>query len=203
MKNLKTLIAIVLVATISSSAFGQKIKIKEGNLDFLSGAKSLKLEYTYDNMKVGKYSEEEYVAKKKKEYNKKEAGRGDTWVENWVNDREKRFEPKFEQLFTKVLDNKVDVEVGPNEDAEYTLILHTYFTEPGYYIGISSAPAMINTEAIFVKSNNHDKVLCKIDMRKAPGRSGAGFDTGERIKEAYAKTGKSLAKFLLKKKAFK
>ncbi len=202
MKHVKTLIAIVLIATISSTSFGQKIKIKEGNLDFLSGVKSLKLEYTYDNMKVGKYSEAEYIGKKRESYNKKEAGKGDTWVENWTNDREKRFEPKFEQLFSKYL-GKVDVDASPNEDAEYTLIIHTYFTEPGYYIGISSAPAMINSEAIFVKSDNHDKVLCVLDMKKAPGNSGAGFDTGERIKEAYAKTGKSLAKFLIKKKAFK
>jgi len=202
MKNLKTLLAIVVIVAITSSAFGQKLKVKEGNLDFLSGVSSLKLEYTYDNMKVGKYDEATYVEKKKEDYNKKEAGKGDTWVENWVNDREKRFEPKFEQLFSKYLE-KADVDASPNEDAEYTLIIHTYFTEPGYYIGISSAPAMINSEAIFVKSGNHDKVLCLIDMKKAPGNSGAGFDTGERIKEAYAKTGKTLAKFLIKKKAFK
>ena len=202
MKNVKTLLTIVALIAITSSIFGQKIKIKEGNLDFLSGVKALKLEYTYDNMKVGKYSEADYVAKKKNDYNKKEAGKGDTWVENWTNDREKRFEPKFEQLFSKYL-TKADVDASPNEDAKYTLIIHTYFTEPGYYIGISSAPAMINSEAIFVETDNHDNVLCKIDMKKAPGNSGAGFDTGERIKEAYAKTGKSLAKFLLKKKAFK
>ncbi len=202
MKNLKTLLTVIALFAITSSSFGQKVKIKEGNLDFLSGVKELKLEYTYDNMKVGKYSEAEYVAKKKAEYNKKEAGKGDKWVAAWTEDRETRFEPKFEMLFSKFMD-KVDVDASPNEDAKYTLILHTYFTEPGYYIGISSAPAMINTEAIFVESKNHDKVLCLIDMKKAPGRSGAGFDTGERIKEAYAKTGKSLAKFLLKKKAFK
>jgi len=202
MKNLKIFLTIIALIAITSSGFGQKIKIKDGNLDFLSGIKELKLEYTYNDMKVGKYSEADYVTKKQNDYNKKEAGKGDTWAENWVNDREKRFEPKFEQLFSKFLE-KVDVDVSPNEDAEYTLILHTYFTEPGYYIGISSAPAMINTEAFFVKSNDHNKVLCKLDMKKAPGRSGAGFDTGERIKEAYAKTGKSLAKFLLKKKAFK
>ncbi|NPA43908.1 MAG: hypothetical protein GXO49_00075, partial [Chlorobi bacterium] len=53
------------------------------------------------------------------------------------------------------------------------------------------------------KTDDHSKVMAILDMKKAPGKSGAGFDTGERIKEAYAKTGKSLAKFLLKKKAFK
>jgi len=202
MRKVKTLLTFVAIIAITSSVFGQKIKVIEGNLKFLNGVKSLKVEYTYDNMKVGKYEEEEYVEKKREAYNKKEAGKGDTWVKNWTKDRENRFQPKFEQLFSKYL-TKANVNASPNEDAEYTLIIHTYFTEPGYYIGISSAPAMINSEAIFVKSDNHDNVLCVLDMKKAPGNSGAGFDTGERIKEAYAKTGKSLAKFLLKKKAFK
>jgi hypothetical protein len=153
-------------------------------------------------MTVGKYSEKDYVAKKKEEYNKKEAERGDKWEKMWTEDRTKRFEPKFEELFCKYLKKKDVIAEQNNKDAEYTVIVHTYFTEPGYYIGISQSPAYINCEILFVKSSDPNTVLAKIDIKKSPGNSGASWDTGERIKEAYAKAGKELAKFLLKKKVF-
>ena len=202
MRNIKTLLAIIVFVAFTGSTFAQKIKITKGDLKFLKGVKELKLQYSYDDMNVGKYSEEDYLAKKQKEYNESEAGRGDKWVKMWVEDRERRFEPKFEELFVKYISDKADADASQHTDAEYTLILHTYFTEPGYYIGISSAPATINCKAIFIKTSNPDEVIAEIDIKKSPGRSGAGWDTGERIKEAYAKAGKELAKFLLKNKAF-
>jgi len=202
MKNVKTLLTIIAIIAITGSSFGQKLKIKEGNFDFLSGQSGISVEFTYNDMTVGKLSEEAYVEKNKTKLNKKEAGRGDNWSEAWVDDREKRFEPMFDKLFSKILAKK-DIEGGSDVKAEYTVILNTHFTEPGYYVGVSSRPAAISTTATFVKSDDHSKVLMVIDMRRAPGNAGMGWDTGERIKEAYAKTGKTLAKFLLKKKAFK
>ncbi len=200
---MKKILLAAMVIFLAGNMQAQRIKLVDGNLKFLKGVKDLNLQYTYDNMKVGKYSEADYVAKKTEEYNKKEAGRGDKWAKMWVEDRETRFEPKFEELFNKYLEKYDAIAEQNNKDAEYTLILHTYFTEPGYYIGISSAPASINCEALFVKTSDPKTILAKIDIKKAPGRSGAGWDTGERIKEAYAKTGKELAKFLIKNKCFK
>ena len=202
MKTIKTLLAIIIFAAFTGSTFAQKIKITKGDLEFLKDVKELKLKFTYDDMNVGKYSEADYLAKKKKEYNENTPGRGDKWEKMWEEDRERRFEPKFELLFNKYLNEKADVDVSQHSESEYTIIIHTYFTEPGYYIGISSAPAYINCEAIFVKTSAPDEVLAVIDIKKSPGRSGAGWDTGERIKEAYAKCGKELSKFLLKKKVF-
>ena len=200
---MKKLLLAVAIIFLAGNIQAQRIKLVEGNLKFLKGVKDLNLQYTYDDMKVGKYSEADYLAKKKEEYDKKEAGRGDKWANMWVEDRETRFEPKFEELFNKYIEKYDAITEQNNKDAEYTLILHTYFTEPGYYIGISSAPASVNCEAIFVKISDPNTVLAKIDIKKSPGKSGAGWDTGERIKEAYAKAGKELAKFLLKNKAFK
>ncbi len=200
---MKKLLLAITVMLFVGNIQAQRIKLVEGDLKFLKGVKDLNLQYTYDDMKVGKYSEADYLAKKKEEYNNKEAGRGDKWANMWIEDRENRFEPKFEELFNRYIEKYDAVAEQNNKDAEYTLILHTYFTEPGYYIGISSAPASINCEAIFVKTSDPNTVLAKIDIKKSPGRSGAGWDAGERIKESYAKAGKELAKFLLKNKAFK
>lgn len=201
MKRLTTFLTIALIFAITSSAFGQKVKIKEGNLKFLKGQDAIKVEFTYENMKVGKMTEEAYIKKNKTKLNKKEAGKGDKWETMWKEDRENRFEPKFDQLFSKILMKK-NIDGGSDVEAKYTVIINTYFTEPGYYVGVSSRPAAISTTATFVDSKDHNKVLAVIDMRRAPGNAGMGWDTGERIKEAYAKTGKTLAKFLLKK-AFK
>ena len=85
-----------------SSAMAQKVKLIEGDLSALKNEKSINTEFTYDKMKVGKFDDEaEYVSKKKEEYNKKEAGRGDTWATRWVDDREEKFEPQFNELFEK------------------------------------------------------------------------------------------------------
>jgi hypothetical protein len=39
-------------------------------------------------------------------------------------------------------------------------------------------------------------------LEKSPGQGAGDYDTGYRVGEAYAKAGKELAKFLIKKKAF-
>ncbi len=200
MKNIKKVFMIFALTAFTLNLNAQILKLTEGDLSFLKGVKELKLQFTYGDMKVGKYTESEYVAKKKTEYNESEAGRGDKWEKMWFEDREIRFEPKFEELFLKYINDKVDA--GQHVDAEYTMIIHTYFTEPGYFIGISSAPAFINCEAIFVKTSNPGEKLAVINVSKSPGNSGADWDTGERIKEAYAKAGKEIAKFLLDKKLF-
>ena len=57
----------------------QRIKLIEGDLSPLKGTTALNTEFTYDNLKVGDFkNEDDYIQKKKDDYNKKEAGRGDT-----------------------------------------------------------------------------------------------------------------------------
>jgi hypothetical protein len=175
--------------------YGQKIKLLEGDLAPLKGQTSVKTEFQYE-MSVGKFDkEEDYIAKKKSELNEKEAGRGDTWEQSWVSDRQDRFEPQFRELFSKYSDIST---VGDN--ADYTLIFKTVKTEPGFNVGIASKPAFIDGEAWIVESKNPSNVVAKISVVKAPGRDVMGFDyeTGARLQEAYAKAGKELGAFLKK-----
>jgi hypothetical protein len=195
MKLLKggALIALGLMA--GSAGFAQKVKLIQGDVSALKNEKSINTEFAYDNMKVGKFDNEaEYVAKKKEEYNKKEAGKGDTWAVRWVDDREEKFEPQFNDLFEKTS----AMTVSPK--AKYTLIYKTTFTEPGFNIGVMRKNATIDGEAWIVETADKNKVLAKIAVTKAPGRmfGGFDFDTGERITEAYAMAGRALAKFIVK-----
>ncbi|WP_072359773.1 hypothetical protein [Chitinophaga sancti] len=54
----------------------QRIKLVEGSVSPLKGITELNTEFTYDNVKVGEFSnEDDYIHKKTEEYNKKEAGK--------------------------------------------------------------------------------------------------------------------------------
>lgn len=192
-RTILTTIALVAITFMWNPAIAQKIKLQEGSLDALKNEKVLNVQYEYQNMGVGKFTDEaDYVAKKTTEYNEKEAGRGDQWAKGWVADRKNRYEPNFEELFNKY--NKF--EIGNHPDAKYTLIFKTLFTEPGYNIYISRKNALIHGEAWIVETASPQNVIAKYSVKKSPGRTFGGydFDTGLRIQEAYAAAGKALGK---------
>lgn len=192
-KSLLFIAFLFVVSGISVSA--QKIKLIEGSLDALRGATALNAKYDYSSISVGKFDREaDYVAKKKAEYNQKEPGKGDKWADSWEADRSGRFEPQFEELFQKYS----DINLGGASSAKYTLILKTTFIEPGFNVYITRKNALIDAEVLIVESANPGKVLAKISIAKAPGRTYGGydFDTGQRIQEAYAAAGKALGKFI-------
>lgn len=194
MKLVKQLGLLLLSGAFTFTATAQKIKVTEGSLEAVKNIKEFNIEFTYENMSVGKFkTEAEYVNKKKEEYNKKEAGKGDKWAEAWVNDRKSRFEPKFVEKFEEYS--------GASEkgNAKYTIIFNTSFTEPGFAIGIGfggSKSAEINGELTVVETENRSNVIAKLTITKSPGRTGTGydFDTGERISESYEKAGKEFGK---------
>ncbi|MFT3750852.1 MAG: hypothetical protein QM768_21240 [Agriterribacter sp.] len=195
MKHLRAS-ALIFALCISISSFAQRIKVIEGNIpaDF-KDQKSVNTEFTYENMGVGKYDkEEDYIKAKTEEYNQKEPGRGDNWAKSWIADRKNRFEPKFDELFTKYS------ELTLNKNSKYTIIFHTTFLEPGFNIGITRKNATVNGEALIVETANKSKVLAKISVDKAPGKSfwGNDYDTGERLSECYATAGRAVGKFVTK-----
>lgn len=185
---------VVMLLCLSVAGYSQKIKVIEGDLSPLKGQKAIKTEFTYDNMAVGKFPKEaDYIAQKKTDLDKKEPGRGDKWEQTWISDRKERFEPQFRELFSKYAGmSTVD------ENSPYTMIFKTVKTEPGWNIGITRASAFIDAEAWIVDSSDPNKIIAKITISKAPGRDAMGFDyeTGARLQEAYAKSGKELGAFI-------
>lgn len=193
MKNLSYLLMAVLLSC-SFNAKAQKVKLLEGKLDVIQSEEKLNLEYDYSEMGVGKFkNEEEYLAKKKEDYDKKEPGRGDQWESSWKADRKNRFQPQFEELFTK----HSGLTAGNIPSAKYTLIFKTTYTEPGYNVYVTRKNAEIDGEALLVETADHSKVIARMSVLNCPGRTFGGndYDTGERIQEAYAVAGKGLGKF--------
>ncbi len=198
---MKKAILFAIIIAFTTSSFAQKLTKLNGDYKNLNGIKNIKLEFIYDdNLKVGKTTEAEYIKEKKAKYNEKNPGDGDKWETNWKADRDVHYKPKFEALFNKVL-AKVGVSASDAmENYDCTLVIHTYFIEPGFNIGIMKKPALVNWYATF--SDKEGNVLLKIDSQKATGVGGGDYDSGVRVGESYAKGAKTLAKYLLKKKAF-
>ncbi|MBW7912319.1 MAG: hypothetical protein H3C54_01130 [Taibaiella sp.] len=193
MKKLLCVLSIALLAG-SYSAHAQKVKLLDGSLDALKSEEKLNLEYDYSDMGVGKFeSEADYLAKKKADYDKKEPGRGDQWESSWKADRKNRFQPQFEELFSK----HSGMTAGNIPSAKYTLIFKTTYTEPGYNVYVTRKNAEIDGEALLVETANKSKVIARMSVLNCPGRTFGGndYDTGERIQEAYAVAGKGLGKF--------
>lgn len=194
--RLSTFFVIIALFAAVQYSFAQKLKVTQGDLKSLAGETALNIVYEYGPMGVGKFDkEEDYIAKKKVEYNEKEAGRGDNWAQAWVNDRKERFEPQFEELFNKHSKNP---KVGSNPAAAYTLIIKTTFTEPGFNVYVARKNARIDGEARIVKTGDNGSPVATISFVNAPGRTFGGYDydTGTRIQEAYAVLGKSLGKLI-------
>ncbi|WP_342084183.1 hypothetical protein [Dyadobacter sp. OTU695] len=186
----------------ADASLAQRVDLRSGDVGVLSGQKTVNVEYDYSEFGVGKFAtEQEYLDKKSAEYNAKEAGKGDAWKKAWVEDRKARYEPKFEELFNKGLQDKGITVVNARPDAQYTLIVKTKFIEPGFNVGVMRKNAYVDFEVDLVESANKSNKVAEIGMRNVPGGQFGGFDfdTGVRIAESYAKAGKSLAAFLDKK----
>jgi hypothetical protein len=195
------LIALVQILILGMCIDAQKIVLKSGSFDFLKDQQTILVKYDYSNLSVGKFDkEDDYIAKKVTDYNKDEAGKGDKWKEAWFNDRSARFEPKFEELFNDYMKPKNLQCDQAAANAKYEMLIHTIFIEPGFNVGISRKPAYINVEVSFREAGSA-KDLTVITVQNCPGRDVMGFDydAGYRLAEAYAKLGKSLAGFILKK----
>jgi hypothetical protein len=189
-------IAIVFALLLfGSTSFAQKIKVESGNIKALSGLTELTIEYDYSDLNVGKFEvEDDYINKRVAELNEEEAGTGDSWKVKWFEDRSARFEPKFEELFSKYANS---IKSGQDVDADVVMNVHTTFVEPGWNAGIMRRSAFLNLEFTFTKAGEE---LVVITMMKCPGSDAMGFDfdTGYRISEGYAKAGKSMGKYLMK-----
>jgi hypothetical protein len=185
------LISFFQILLTGSLLHAQKIEVQSGSLDFLKGQKTLLVQYDYSNMAVGKYDKEaDYIDAKVAENNKAEAGKGDKWKADWFDKRSGAYEPSFEELFNKYMEKEGLTCGKTSKDATYIMNIHTIFTDVGYFIGVSSKPSYIGTEITFTKASSGEK-MAVVSVEKCPGVGG--------IKEAYAKLGKSLAGFLLKK----
>jgi len=184
---------------LAVGAQAQKFKLEEGAFKGLRKEKEILLEFRYDSLMVKKkLTEKEYIDEKRAAYNEKEAGRGDRWAKEWFEDRQKRFEPEFEKMFNN---NEMFHASVKHDTARFKLVIHTVMIDPGYYQQVVRQPAFIDVYATLYDKRKPGKTIAKLHVWDVTGVSfgGADFDTGIRITEAYAKLGKELGEWIVKK----
>ncbi len=195
---------VIVVLFVSCSMMSQDMKVAQGDFGFLKDQKEINVEFDYENLKLleDNLSETQYVSDRVTELNAKIKGNGDAWKKRWVSSKELIWNPKFLELVNIVL-LKEKKEVNFQEElttSKYTLIVEVVWIYPGWDAGIMKQPAKVSTKLIFVETANKSNVLLEITSEKAPGdQYGNNFSNESRIGEGFAKTGKSLAKMLLKK----
>jgi hypothetical protein len=205
MKLFKFFMIAGLFAFSSIAVKAQKMVQEKGDVKMLVGETKLLVSYDFDELDMGKEgSESDYLKKKQDALNAKEPGKGDKFVEGWKKNQKERYEPKFEELFNKAIKGKMSLSES-NKDAKYKLIVKTLTLYPGYNIGISKMPAYVSFAFIIVETANPDKELSKIVVKNVVGSQmmGYDFDAGSRLQESYAKAGKMLAGYFLKKAPLK
>jgi len=197
---MKTLFSMLVMCLLATGIYAQRIAVKSGSIDFLKNEKILTVKFTYNNMRVGKMTEEDYVSKKIIESNDKEPGKGDNWYKMWIDDRSNRFEPKFIELFDKIMSDKRGIELTENDGNRYVMTVNTHFTEPGFNVGVARKNASVSLVATIIDTETGKEIaVIIIDNSSANNFMGMDFDVAYRIQESYAKAGRELAKFLVKK----
>jgi hypothetical protein len=183
--------------------FAQDIDVVSGNFDFLKNQKEINVEFDYSNftMMKDKKTEAQYVEERTAELNEKSKGNGNIWKKKWESSKELIWTPKFLELVNIVLSKeKKDVTFQEGLTTPYTLIVKTVWLYPGWDVAMMKQPAKVTTNLKFVETANKSNVLLEITSEEAPGDQwGNNFSNESRLGEGYAKTGKSLAKLLLKK----
>lgn len=202
---MKKTILFVLSAFLFTTAFAQKLKLKEGDFKNLKGITEYNLVFDYSNLEIPKYdSEEDFLKDKMKKRDEKKAGNGEKFKKSWFGDRTEKYQPKFFESFNKRFKKK-EITASENSNAKHTMKIHTVKLYPGYNVGVWRQDAKIHAVISVFESSNPEKVLISGLIKDVPGKKGNSFtghydfNSGDRIAECYAKLAKILAKTIKKK----
>jgi len=197
MKSKLILACSLLFATFS---FSNAQKLQSGDIAPLKGEKVFNVKYEYENLVVGDKKEDVYISEKMADKDKKEPGTGEKWKTEWYGNRASKYQPKFEELMNNYFKEKGILAASDKPEAKYTIILKTKRMEPGFNVGVMRKPAAIDVVISIVETSSN-KEIANLIMNDVPGRDAMGydFDASYRISEAYAKCGKSVPKFIIKK----
>lgn len=196
-------VVVALVLFVSTMMTAQKMEVEKGDFAFLNGQTAINIEFDYSKLTLLKENktEAQYIADRQKELNDKNSGVGDIWKKKWEGAKKAIWEPKFMELVNIVLAKK-SKNLSFQEDlasAKYTLIVEATWIFPGWDAMVMKQPAKVSTTLKFVETANRSNVVLEISTKDAPGdQYGNNFSNESRIGEGFAKTGKSLAGYIIK-----
>lgn len=206
--------------SITTQSFAQKIKWETGDgLAFLKDQHALSVSYDYSKITVKGESEEAYLKSQKEELNKDEAGKGDDFVSEWTNAREKKYQKQFQQQFNKDM-LKEGWRMAADTAVKYTVLVIANDMDLGKGKTFSSRPALIDFTILIVETSNKNNIVAKGILENVKGEvtapKGSGWIPGgagtvmavsanvnnrsysNRLAESYEKAAGILAKYIKK-----
>jgi hypothetical protein len=203
----KKLLSLVLgfLAVVTSyaqlSTFQDFKSTGELNLQFLANEPTINLIFLYDNLRIDGVLEEDYMTKQMEKNEKDELGKGEEWREVWLGNRKNLYEPEFIASMQKKL-KKVVVDIGFYPDSKYTIIVHVYYIETGWFAGYSSIDASVNMNIHIIETANTNMSLANLNTR-ATGTTTFGLPTLQlRVTKAFGEAGAYLGHYVLYKRAY-
>ncbi len=210
-KGTLMLMAVFMISSVNLAAQ----KLTSGSLDAIKGEKTLNVMFEYSDITIGNWAnpfatgkgmpEKEYVEKKTSELNAKNPGDGDRWAQAWQDDRTRLFQPAFIQAFNEKLEKSGIVGKENAPDARYTILVKTFFVDPGWNIGVSKKEAYISLLIDVAETADHSKVVASVEMKNvlkkvqvSYGDMTFDFAVGQRLQACYEQAGISFGKFLSK-----
>ncbi|GAA4165288.1 hypothetical protein GCM10022217_37240 [Chryseobacterium ginsenosidimutans] len=165
-----------------------------GDYNFLKDQKFIKVVFKFEGVTFAKkkISEDQFIADRIKEIEKKSGKEeAEKWKADWQYSKEKTFQDKFLASWNK----NTDIKAATNfEMTKYTLMVEPIWIFQGFFGGIGSIPAEMNSKMTFIETDNPDNVLMVVEGIKATGDNVIGIpNNNDRIAECYAKTSKMLA----------
>ncbi|MBK7691327.1 MAG: hypothetical protein IPJ31_09480 [Bacteroidetes bacterium] len=182
-------------------------------LTFLKGENLLNLQFDYEGVTVNGKTENEFLEKRKDEFNDKKDGRGDNFVDHWQEVKTKRYPAHFEKSFKKIAKKKMKLSQGASE--KYTLIVQLVKAKTGEGTYVKNVPATAEFEIRFVETATQ-KIVAKGKIMNAKGivkaKSNLGrqgqvlrviarsmnTDVANRIAQCYDAAGTATAKYVMR-----
>lgn len=178
----------------------QKPKNIKGNFSSLSGVSSYNVVFEYEGQEIINYdSEEAFLKEKMADRDKKKAGSGQAFKDEWIGNRSKIYEPDFLKWFNKVKPKHSTA--SDNGSANYTIKVKTNKIYPGYNVGVMMQPTKLFLTISVYETSNPDKVIVSMDLDKIMGDAGTfggNFHIGRNIGNAYYKGSMIFKKYLVK-----
>lgn len=184
-KNMKKLLlsAGILLSVIMIGC-SPSVNLVQGDPATIKGQEVIDVRFTYNDLLIGNTPEADYVERKKSEAHERDGDGGERWHKAWLDDRTNKYEPTFINYLNRYT-NEFGVRVIPGEHrSKHIMLVNTYFTEPGFNVGISSKAAVVRLKISFVERNNPDNIVAEFNIPRAVGNA-APFDMGSRIEVAY------------------
>lgn len=199
-------------------SYGGDIQLKSGNLNTLRTESKITIKFDYSELVFGagewnkeRLAEEEYISMVTSILNDRKSDMGNSWKQQWFENRDSMYHPDFIKAFNKVGGKTI---IPDSNGCKYTLVVKAGLMNPGFLpnnnetntIGKNRNEIVYRYGRAFIEFRfslisadtitlfeTEPRVIIQV-KKDDDGR----YYWGERVSEVYKEAGKDLAKFFLK-----